>query len=217
MLSKHSLDSLTVIQCSIQQNTHIILNDLLDPSHCQNKDKSVRQLCIQKYSTVVTHTILLLRCFMISQCALNKEGTNHSEEQRWRLPVKCNEQWRTFSWASTQVPHLFYASVQLKHDQIFNNGSSVSKISGIDPLTLNEFFNSQRAFLTLTTKAVLSISELKQKYFHLTLSRPCVLLGMTNRLHLKVFHTPLWPNTHIMLAYLKCTVYSSYQFSERRV
>lgn len=111
---------------------------------------SVRQLCIQKYSTVVTHKILLLRCFMISPCALNKEGTNHSEEQRWRLPVKCNEQWRTFSWASTQVPHLFYASVQLKHDQIFNNGSSVSKISGIDPLLYTKLVFQQPASLSHT-------------------------------------------------------------------
>lgn len=45
VLSKQDLDSLTSMQRSIQQNTHIILNDLLDPSHCQNKDKG-HQRCV---------------------------------------------------------------------------------------------------------------------------------------------------------------------------
>lgn len=45
VLSKQVLDSLTSMQSSIQQYTHIILNDLLDPSHSQNKDKG-HQRCV---------------------------------------------------------------------------------------------------------------------------------------------------------------------------
>lgn len=113
----------------------LLLQWLLNDRKC-NRSFVSKTTVRPMYSTAVTHKSLLLNSYIIRPCALKgkvqvmvmnrdegflwtvKNSEAHSAEQALRFPIYftplCN-------WTHP-------------HDQIFNNGSSVSKISGIDPL-----------------------------------------------------------------------------------